>query len=738
MNLQINKQKTRFSATHHTTSNLSQKLAFFYQITEEKFRPSHVKTNRDLVSFTSKCVPPHESLVNNFVSFSVNDMLYISESHKTVTFSTGSQEKTFPLNKYRPVKGAFVTDFVKESAAIKTIFVQTAGLICINKFVKEAVISSVDKHAGAIKAAPNFIDSKEYSRTVFNNLTRKARHQYLFYNFLFKKNASEFFNYFRNTPRRNNSRIIEKGVRLQSWPVTPAAAVVEQIFTQDWSQIKMPTEYVPQKKRKLMIRRDRWKRLFLIIKSKKPSNNAYRQEVFKAKSRSKSPVLSFNRRQNIRKNVFQISRALYGYRIKSQTSLQVFKQGKAYKASNVRPQKNSGGIVKSITRTRKEFTVPKTKKVFLSNYGFVGSRGLFPITNQFSKKISRRVLKENDGGSDRLDFSNKKHINSIKSYTHSSGIMSQARQNNSAQKKVSSSYINSENMEAVLKRRMGTDVSLYRINALSFTRFSFNWALKEKEFTVKKIKKEIPDRSWDQYVSFINEKRAKKSSRIPAKHYALNSNSIADPLWWGHRVNQSSFVKAKNMRVLKQNKFRNKKSVKNSSLFRKALEKERTRQYRYTAVYIKDLLRISFVAFYYKHAQLAIEFIAFVLKKLPRNRKETKFLRFIIKLRKVFSAQRKEIMGLRVRFQGRVNRWRRTKHIVGQKGVQPLHSYDTYIAFGRAQAITRKGAFGRRLWIVYRPFFVTTYAANFMKYKNSAKQIYWIESQTVRELQSLL
>jgi hypothetical protein len=104
------------------------------------------------------------------------------------------------------------------------------------------------------------------------------------------------------------------------------------------------------------------------------------------------------------------------------------------------------------------------------------------------------------------------------------------------------------------------------------------------------------------------------------------------------------------------NKFIRKNTVKNSNLFIKALEKERTLRYRYTAVYIKDLLRLTFVGFYYKHAQLMREFAAFILKKLPRNRKETKFLRFIMKMRKVFAAQREEVVGIRLRFQGRVNR----------------------------------------------------------------------------------
>ena len=59
---------------------------------------------------------------------------------------------------------------------------------------------------------------------------------------------------------------------------------------------------------------------------------------------------------------------------------------------------------------------------------------------------------------------------------------------------------------------------------------------------------------------------------------------------------------------------------------------------------------------YLKKATFLVSFFSFVLAKLPRNRKETQFLRFLIKLVKIFSTHRKEMLGLRIRFQGRVNR----------------------------------------------------------------------------------
>lgn len=83
---------------------------------------------------------------------------------------------------------------------------------------------------------------------------------------------------------------------------------------------------------------------------------------------------------------------------------------------------------------------------------------------------------------------------------------------------------------------------------------------------------------------------------------------------------------------------------------------------------------------------------------------------------KVFASQRKERIGLRLRFQGRVNRWRRTKHIIGEKGRIPFYSYRSRIEYGAAQAITRKGTFGIRVWLCYQPSFSKAFHNSFLQY----------------------
>lgn len=112
---------------------------------------------------------------------------------------------------------------------------------------------------------------------------------------------------------------------------------------------------------------------------------------------------------------------------------------------------------------------------------------------------------------------------------------------------------------------------------------------------------------------------------------------------------------------------------------------------------VPDLVRLPFTALYIKAAPALAERLAHGLRTLPRQRKETAFLRSLIKLVKVLTALRPERLGLRIRLQGRVNRWRRTKHIVGERGHLPLYTYNARRESGAAQAITRKGAVGLRV-----------------------------------------
>lgn len=160
---------------------------------------------------------------------------------------------------------------------------------------------------------------------------------------------------------------------------------------------------------------------------------------------------------------------------------------------------------------------------------------------------------------------------------------------------------------------------------------------------------------------------------------------------------------------------------KTSQYFLVSLEREMYSRFRYVAVYIQDLIRISFFSLYLKKLDYLISFFAFTISKLPRNRKETQFIKFLIKLIKLFASQRKEIIGLRLRFKGRVNRWRRTKYITGETGRAAIYSYTSRREYSSAQAITRKGALGVHLWISYQPYFTTRFSRSVFYYVKGLK-----------------
>ena len=161
----------------------------------------------------------------------------------------------------------------------------------------------------------------------------------------------------------------------------------------------------------------------------------------------------------------------------------------------------------------------------------------------------------------------------------------------------------------------------------------------------------------------------------------------------------------------------------NPNLFLSVLDRDFINKYKYIGIYIKDLVRVAFISVFFKKTSFLAKFMEFQLAKLPRNRKETNFVRFLIKVIKTFAAERKEILGLRIRFKGRVNRWRRTKFILGNRGTLPLQTISERIEQGTAQAVNKKGAVGIRIWLRYKQTFSFVLQDHILKYINYSKLI---------------
>jgi len=165
------------------------------------------------------------------------------------------------------------------------------------------------------------------------------------------------------------------------------------------------------------------------------------------------------------------------------------------------------------------------------------------------------------------------------------------------------------------------------------------------------------------------------------------------------------------------------KKRKSPNKFLSIFDRDFINKYKYIGIYIKDLVRIAFISVFLKKPSFLAKFVAFQLVKLPKNRKETTFIRFLIKAIRTFGAGRPEILGVRVKFKGRVNRWRRTKFILGTRGTFPLHTISERIEQGTAQAINKKGAVGIRIWLRYKNAFAYTLRTHILNYIEYSRRL---------------
>jgi hypothetical protein len=82
--------------------------------------------------------------------------------------------------------------------------------------------------------------------------------------------------------------------------------------------------------------------------------------------------------------------------------------------------------------------------------------------------------------------------------------------------------------------------------------------------------------------------------------------------------------------------------------FLERIEHDLIQRYKYIAIYLQDFVRVCVLSFFLKKPTFLVNFIAFQIAKLPKNRKETTFIRFLIKFIKIFAAQRSDKLNLKV------------------------------------------------------------------------------------------
>ena len=147
-----------------------------------------------------------------------------------------------------------------------------------------------------------------------------------------------------------------------------------------------------------------------------------------------------------------------------------------------------------------------------------------------------------------------------------------------------------------------------------------------------------------------------------------------------------------------------------------------------------DLMNIAQYSLYFKNVKLLAHLISYQLTFLPKNKRQTSFLKYLSKIIFNFKGEFKEIIGLKIQFKGRFNKWKRTKKWIAQAGNLLVQSYNTYIDYSCVKGLVKKGIFSIRIWLQFKKNSKFTIKKNLMnffqysvfkqKFKNKNKK--WI------------
>lgn len=147
-----------------------------------------------------------------------------------------------------------------------------------------------------------------------------------------------------------------------------------------------------------------------------------------------------------------------------------------------------------------------------------------------------------------------------------------------------------------------------------------------------------------------------------------------------------------------------------------SIQQQMLNTYRYNAIYIQDFVNIAFVSIILKNPKFLTQFIAFQFKKLPKNKRQLKLIQLITKTIQIIGKERKEILGLKIQFKGRINKRKRARSIHFKDGIITLQSHSSRVEYGYTNAYTKSGSLGVKLWIFYKKSFKNELKQNFLQY----------------------
>jgi len=141
---------------------------------------------------------------------------------------------------------------------------------------------------------------------------------------------------------------------------------------------------------------------------------------------------------------------------------------------------------------------------------------------------------------------------------------------------------------------------------------------------------------------------------------------------------------------------------------REHLTRRMTNFYRYHVKLIPDTVNVVYISLLLKQPVFFAQFIGYLLRKMPQKNTVYKLLQFIRQLTLSILQNRKEILGCRIQFKGRIGgkRSRRSRKLKFLNiGSIPINTYPAKIEYGVSKGITRFGAIGIKIWICYDQYF---------------------------------
>lgn len=140
----------------------------------------------------------------------------------------------------------------------------------------------------------------------------------------------------------------------------------------------------------------------------------------------------------------------------------------------------------------------------------------------------------------------------------------------------------------------------------------------------------------------------------------------------------------------------------NNTRFLINLENQMSNFYRYDVKLLRDAVNLTYICLVLKQPQTLANFIAYQLRRTPKNRRQSKLIQFYKKIINLMVLNLDEIEGIRLKFKGRINGRRRSTVNNINIGRLPLQQHDCYIEYGQSDGLTVYGSIGIKVWIFYK------------------------------------